>query len=192
MIQFEGAALRVGVMVAGFPLLAVSRKHVVEALWILVFRAPVVEQRPPRTGIRRGVFASMIALANVSELVPETPGRRARRKASAGGNLEPDGSGCAWIGFRRTSLWPFALVVVTLIALMNQPIKWPTDFRRRGVPGEDRARPRGRDSQSRGRPAAYHRPMGRLPDLSRTRDKRYLSTAAAISTDLRSEISTFA
>ena len=58
-------------------------------------------------------------------------------------------------GFRRTSIWPLAVVVG--LALTGAPIPWPKDFPDIDFPTEDRPRPCGRDPLL---SCPYYRPVG--------------------------------
>jgi len=117
MFQLE-ALLFAGVIVAGSLL---RRKQIVEALWILCFAhlaLSSVRHAPVFIAVCSPVIAS-----NLSEWYGAWTA--AASKASLPGIFNQMAADAAK-GFRRTSLWP-AAVIVTL-ALMNQPLKWPTDF----------------------------------------------------------------
>ncbi len=117
MFQLE-ALLFAGLITAGFLL---RRKHVVEALWILCF-AHLALSSVRHAPVFVAICAPLIA-ANVSDWYRAwTAGASKSSLAGIFNQMAAD----AMKGFRRTSLWPFAVIVA--LALMNQPLKWPTDF----------------------------------------------------------------
>jgi hypothetical protein len=117
MFQFE-VLLFVGLIVAGSLL---RRKQIVEALWILCF-AHLALSSVRHAPVFIAVCSPLIA-SNVSDWYCAWTARAS--KASLPGIFNQMAAD-AMKGFRRTSLWP-AAVIVTL-ALMNHPLKWPTDF----------------------------------------------------------------
>ncbi len=117
MIQLE-VLLFAGLMVAGFLL---RRKNIVEALWILWF-AHMALSSVRHAPVFVAVCAPLIA-SNVSDWYRAWTAEAS--KTSLPGIFNQMAAD-AMKGFRRTSLWPAAVIVA--LALMNQPLKWPTDF----------------------------------------------------------------
>lgn len=117
MLQFE-LLMFSGLMVAGTRL---ARRQVVEGLWILFWlhmSLGSVRHVP--------VFVTVTAPIVAAELGTWfAAATRKASKASVAGIVNQIAEDTA-AGFRRTSAVPFAAVAV--LALLNHPIRWPTDF----------------------------------------------------------------
>jgi hypothetical protein len=117
MMQLEGL-LFLGLIVAGFLL---RRKQVVEALWILYFAHLSL------SSVRHApVFVAVCTPLIASNLSDWYRAWTADVKKSSLPGIFNQMAADAMKGFRRTSLWPAAVLIA--LALMNRPLKWPTDF----------------------------------------------------------------
>ncbi len=117
MMQFE-VLLFSGLIAAGMLL---RRRRIAEGLWILFFAylsLSSVRHVPVFVAINIPIVASEISGWWQSWTAQAS-------KNSLPGILNQMAADSA-AGFRRTSAWPFALIVA--LALINQPIKWPKDF----------------------------------------------------------------
>jgi hypothetical protein len=117
MMQFE-ALLLVGLIAAGALL---GRRRVVEALWVLFFahEALASTRHVP-------IFVTVAGPVIAAEIARWWKGWTAgagRTSLAAIVNRMAEDSAA---GFRRTSLWPLA--VVCALVLINAPIPWPRDF----------------------------------------------------------------
>ncbi len=123
LLQYEVLMLA-GIMVAGSLL---RRRQVVEALWILFFAHMSL------SSVRHvPVFVTIAAPVIAWELGSWWLAATADAKKSSLPGILNQMAADSMQGFRRTSLWPFA--VVAALALINAPIPWPKDFPDIGFP----------------------------------------------------------
>jgi len=117
MLQFE-ALMLVGLLAAAGML---RRRRVVEALWVVFWihmALGSVRHAPVYVTVAAPAVAAEVTLWWASAT------QRARKSSLAG--ILNQMSADILPGFRRVSAIPIAVVVV--VALMGQPIRWPTDF----------------------------------------------------------------
>jgi len=117
MLQFE-VLMFTGLIAAG---LMFRKKQVVEGLWVLFF-AHMALSSVRHVPLYVAACAPVVAL-NLSEWYRTLTARA--KKNSIPGILNQIADDAAR-GFRHESLWP--VVVIVVLAFLNQPMHWPADF----------------------------------------------------------------
>ena len=117
MMQFE-ALLMAGLIVVGALL---RHKRVAEALWIVVF-AHMALASARHVPIYVTVVAPVVAYELANWWKAWTHGAAKKSLPAIFNQIAAD----AAAGFRRTSIWPFAVVLG--LAVTGAPIPWPKDF----------------------------------------------------------------
>jgi len=122
-LQFE-ALLLMGLVVTGFLL---QRRQVTEALW-LVFLA-----HSSLISVRHAPIYAAVAAPLIAEQASSwwRSWMSSRRKSSIGRIVHQVGEDLV-PAFRRTSVWPAAVVVALVV--LDAPLKWPRDFPGEGFP----------------------------------------------------------
>jgi hypothetical protein len=117
MMQFEGLML-IGLIAAG---MLFRRRHIVEGLWIVFF------VHMSLSSVRHvPVFITVTSPIIAAEIAGWWKNWTARvAKQSLPGIINQMAADSA-SGFRRSSAWPAAVVVV--LALLGHPVPWPRDF----------------------------------------------------------------
>ncbi len=116
-LQYE-ALLVAGLVLAG---LLLRKQRITEALWLLFLAHSSL------TSLRHAPLYSAVAAPLIaSELTAWWKTAVERRKKSSVLHILHQLGEDLTVGFRRTSVWP--AVVIVVLAFMDAPIKWPSDF----------------------------------------------------------------